>query len=191
MDQFVRKRDPPRLWNDLHQIALDLLWRTLLRQLQPPRQSHHMRIDDHPHSNPKPRTQHNISRLSSNPRKPQNLLHSLRNLSPKLLDDNPCRPLDRLRLIPKKSSGSNQLLQLGKGSGNHSLRVRKRLKQTRSHQIHPNIRALCRQNRRNGQFPRILMNQRTNYIRISLANPSRMAATRSGLVGFLVIPCLL
>jgi hypothetical protein len=127
-----------------------------------------MRIYNNSRRNLKPRPEHDIPRLPSHPRQPKNLLHGLRNLAPKLLDHNPRRALNRLRLIPKKSCSPNQLLQLRQRSRSHSLRSRERLEQRWSDKIHPNIRALRRQNRRHRQLPRIPVIQRTNHSRISL-----------------------
>src|SRR3984885_5479680 len=168
MNQLMGKSDPPVLRNDLHQILLDLLRSRLFGQLQPSRQPHHMRIDNPPPRNSKPRPQPPLPGLPSHPRQPQNLLHRLRNLPPKLLHHNPCRPLNRLRLIPKKSRSPNQLLKLRQGSRSHRLRSRKRLEQLRRDQVHPNIRTLRRQNRRHSQLPRTPVVQRTNHPRISL-----------------------
>src|SRR5258705_5892650 len=63
MNQLMRECDPTIRRNDLHQIPLHLLGTSLASQLQPPRQPHHVRIDDHPVGNPIPRPQHNIPRL--------------------------------------------------------------------------------------------------------------------------------
>ncbi len=172
VNQLMRKSDPPVLRNDLHQIPLHLLRRRLLRQLQPPRQPHHMRIDHHPNRNPIPRTQHHIPGLPRHPRQRQNLLHRLRNLPAERLCHHPCRPLNRLRLIPKKSSRPNQLFKLRKGSSRHSLRSRKSLEQLRRHKIDPNIRTLRRKYGGDRQLPRIPVMQRANHIRISL--PQRL-----------------
>jgi hypothetical protein len=76
--------------------------------------------------------------------------------SPQTPRQHPRRTLDRLRLIPKESRRPNQLLKLRQGSRSHRLRRRKRLEQRRSHQIHPHIRTLRRQNRRHRQLPRTL-----------------------------------
>jgi hypothetical protein len=177
MNQLMRKRDPPVLRNDLHQIPLHLLRRSRPRsspsQLQPPRQAHHMRVDNNPNRNPIPRPQHHIPGLPRHPRQPQNLLHRLRNLPPKLLHHNPRRAFDRLRFIPKKSRSPNQLFKFGQGSSSHRLRCRKRLEQRRSHQVHPNIRTLRRQNRSDGQLPSALVVQRANHSWISLPKRSQ------------------
>jgi hypothetical protein len=173
MNQLMRKCDPSVLRNDLHQIPLHLLRRSLLSQLQPPRQAHHMRIHHHPNRNPIPGPQHHIPSLPSHPRQPQNLLHRLRNLPPKLLHHNPRRAFDRLRFIPKKSRSPNQLLKLRQGSSSHRLRCRKRLEQSRSHQIHPNIRTLRRQNRSHRKLPSALVVQCADHPRISLPQRSQ------------------
>ncbi len=151
---------------------------------QSPRDTHNMRINNNSRRNLKPGPEHNIPRLPRHPRQPENLLHRLRNLPPKLLHHNPRRPLNRLRLVSKKSRSPNQLLQFRQRSRSHSLRSRKRLEQRRSHQIHSNIRTLSRQNRRHSQLPRTPMMQRTNHSRISLPqsiqnrrNPRRIERT--------------
>jgi hypothetical protein len=127
-----------------------------------------MRIYNNSRRNLKPGPEYNIPRLPSHPRQPKNLLHRLRNLTPKLLDNHPRRTLNRLRLIPKEPRSPNQLLQLRQRSRSHSLRCRKRLEKRGSHQIHPNIRTLRRQNRRHSQLPSAPVMQRTNHPGISL-----------------------
>jgi len=163
MDQLMRKRDPPVLRNNLHQIPLHLFGCGLLRQFQPARKPHHMGVNHYPHRNPIPRPQHHIPGLPCHARQRKNLFHRLRNLPAKLLRHHLCCTLDRLRLVAEKSGSPNQLLKLGQGSRSHRLRRRKRLEQCRGDQVHPHVRALRRQNRRNRKFPCILMIQRADY----------------------------
>ncbi len=184
MNQLMREIDPPVLRDNPHQIPLHLFRSRLPGQFQSPRDTHNMRINNNSRRNLKPGPEHNIPRLPRHPRQPENLLHRLRNLPPKLLHHNPRRPLNRLRLVSKKSRSPNQLLQFRQRSRSHSLRSRKRLEQRRSHQIHSNIRTLSRQNRRHSQLPRTPMMQRTNHSRISLPqsiqnrrNPRRIERT--------------
>ena len=127
-----------------------------------------MRIYNNSRRNLKPRPEHNIPRLPSHSRQPKNLLHRLWNLPTKLLHHHPRRPLNGLRLVPKKSRSPNQLLQLWQRSRSHSLWSREGFEQRRSHKVHSNIRALSRQNRRHRKFPRTPVMQRADYARICL-----------------------
>ena len=169
MDQLMRKGDPAVLWDDLHQVLFDLFRRGVPGQFEPARESQHVRVNHDTHGDSVPRSEYNVGGLASDSGKAEDFFHGLRNLPFVVVDDDAGSALDGLCLIAKEASGADEFFEFRKGGGGHCLRCRESFEERRRNEVDANVRALRREDRRNGKLPRILVIKRADYAGVGLA----------------------
>ena len=99
-DQKVAEHGPPRLGEECHEISLDLRRTTLvIAQPQPPREPHHVRVDDHAFVDAECVSKHDVGRFPCDTSQRQQILHGCRHLAAVFVDDTTHRLDDGLGLV--------------------------------------------------------------------------------------------
>src|SRR5712692_4595743 len=165
-DQLMRKLDPPVFRDHLHQVQLNFLGVLVARQIQPVRQTLHVRIDHDSTGDSKRCPEHHVRRLPCHSLKRQQFLHRARHLPAEFLNDCFARAHDRFRLVPEKSCRSDLLLQLFRIRIGERFGILIFFIKRFAHLINAHVRALRGEYRGDQQLECVLMLQLTSRVRI-------------------------
>lgn len=137
----VRTGCPFFRWQKPAQVDLYLVGVIRLRQVEPPGYAAYMGIDNEGRFS-KHAPQHNIRRLSSDPRQGDQCFHAIRHLTLKLMNNRPGTSDNVLRLVFIKSGRPNDRLQVSEPGLRKIVRGRIALKEGGGHLINACVCAL-------------------------------------------------
>ena len=151
-DEEVGQEGPPLAGEQGHEISLDLHGVPLAREPQTVREPAHVGVHDDPLVQPERVPQDHVRGLPTHPQQGCERLHRIGDLSPVALDHGAGHPEKALRLVPKEARRVDHLLQLGRARLREGRRVGKAAEEIRGDPVHPLVRALCREDRRNREL---------------------------------------
>ena len=167
----MRELNPIRLWNDLHEILLHLFGRLGAGQTQSLGQPENVRVHHNAGGNPIGGTQNDVGRFAGHSGQRQEFLHRFRDRPFELRQEPLSSRLDILRFVSKETGRMDELLQIRKPGVGEVSRSWILGEECGRHQVHANISALSREDRRHQQLERIVMVQRTRDVGILLLQP--------------------
>ena len=201
VDEAVAEVDPLLPGNDRHQVPLDAFGAGLSRQAEAVGQPLDMGVDDHAAGQSKGGPEHHVGRLSPNPRQTGQSFQVTGDLLVVGLGKPLGHPQQVLRLRPEKAGGADQFRKFGWIRRRQAASIRIAAKQLRRHLVDPSVGTLRREDRRDQQLERVLVNQGALGLGIELLEPAhhpsrldlgidarRIASRHSPLVPFLE-PC--
>lgn len=165
MNDLMREANPAVLRQDGHEVAFDLLWRRLFRQVEPLSDARNVRVDDDTGGDAKRRAQNDVRRLARRARYGEQLADVARYLAAEIGEQLACRADNRLRLVVKEAGRVNVL---GEFSVTDVRKVRHRRilsEQPRRDLIHALVGALRRKNCRYQKLPGVRMMERASDVR--------------------------
>lgn len=154
-DQHIAKGVPIIPGYELHQVELDLLRVIALRQSKSLRYTSHVSVHHNARVDPVRSSQDAVGSLATNAAELHEILHRLWNLPILLFRDRLAASDNALRFASEESCRSDLLFELLLVGVREILRSPVFLEERGSDHVHPDIRALRRENRRNQKLKRV------------------------------------
>ena len=160
VNNLQRKLDPLLLGNDLHQILFDFHRRGLLGQVEPLRNSLHMRIHHHSGRNAVEGAEYDVGGLARGAGNGEHLIHGPGHFASEIGENLTRRANQRFRFVVEEARGANVLRQLGLVGMSEVGHGWIFLKQARRYFVDALISALRREDGGHQQLPGVVMLQR-------------------------------
>lgn len=166
-NQQMREMAPIVLWEESHEVELNLHWIIVPRERHSTRQAHHMRVDHDANIDPEGIAEHHIGGLSCHTPKGQKLIHCCRDFALKIADDGGHRLLHRTGLVSPEVEGLKRRRDFIDGAGSECLGRWERGEEGRRCLVDANIRGLRRENCGDQEFMWLRPVQRAGCVWIS------------------------